>query len=69
MNNPPKYLCIGHVCMDVGKDGSYMLGGTASYASKLASKLGCEVSVLTSYGEDFLFENNFESIKLINTGE
>ena len=60
-----KYLCIGHVCMDAVEDG-FVLGGTASYAAQLANTFGFQASILTSYGEDFLFENEFKGIEILN---
>lgn len=54
-----QFLCIGHVCHDqVGDD--LILGGTASYASIVAQQLQHRTSVLTSYGPDFLFEDEFK---------
>lgn len=53
-----KYLSIGHCCHDLVDDG-YVLGGTASYASMLAKRLGVDSHILTSYGDDFLFEKEF----------
>ncbi len=58
----PPFLCIGFFCHDV-HESSYILGGTAAYSSLIASKLiGQPVSVLTSVGEDFLFQERFDSI-------
>lgn len=47
MKQVPEYLVIGHVTKDVVPDG-YRVGGTASYASAAAAKLGMPVGVLTS---------------------
>lgn len=54
-----KYLSIGHCCHDKVGD-EYILGGTASYSSMLAQKLGADPSILTSFGHDFLFEQKFK---------
>ncbi len=56
-----KHLCIGHCCHDL-VDGSYILGGSASYSSFLSSAWGLETSVLTSFGKDFLFKDRFEEL-------
>ena len=55
----PHYLCIGHVCHDLHK-GKNILGGTASYASIAANKLGVKSAILTSVGSDFEFKNTFK---------
>jgi len=58
MTQKIKYLAIGHCCHDrVGDDN--ILGGTVSYSSMLAQKLGADSSMLTSFGDDFLFEKEF----------
>ena len=59
MFQTPDFLCIGFFCHDVHEEG-YILGGTASYASLVASKLGKKTAVLTSVGEDFLFLDTFK---------
>jgi len=57
----------GHVCHDVWEDG-YLLGGAVSYGGLVAAKLDHHTTVLTSYGDDFLFEDLLQShsIRLIN---
>ena len=56
----PNFLCVGFFCHDV-QETTYILGGTAAYASLIARKLmGTSVAVLTSVGEDFLFYEKFE---------
>jgi sugar/nucleoside kinase (ribokinase family) len=60
MNSTPQYLCIGHACHDV-KDNGFILGGTASYASLAATRLGTKAAVWTSCGGDFLFKSVFSS--------
>ncbi len=57
------YLCIGHCCHDrVGE--SYMLGGTASYASLVAKRMGRTPAVLTSVGDDFLYRDRFRDLDI-----
>ena len=61
MNTPtPTLLIIGHLCHDRMSSGEIKLGGTAAYASFLAKKMGAEVTILTSIGEDFAFIELFE---------
>ena len=50
-------LCIGHVCHDK-HDSSYILGGTASYASMMGAHMGIATGIVTSVGSDFLFLND-----------
>lgn len=57
-NDQIELLCIGHCCHDKVDDG-YILGGTVSYASMIAKKLGANAAVLTSVGTDFLFKQEF----------
>lgn len=59
--NRNKYLCIGHCCHDKTEAG-YILGGTTSYASIVAQKLGKQTTVLTSVGRDFLFHSYFDDL-------
>ena len=55
-----RLLCIGHCCHDRVKEG-FSLGGTVSYVSFMAAKLGVQVSVATSFGENFLFREDFKA--------
>jgi len=57
-SSEPQFLCIGHFCHDL-HEGEYLLGGTASYCSLLAQKLGLQTAVLTSYGADFQYAATF----------
>lgn len=52
------YLLIGHACHDVTPDG-FSLGGAVSYSGLTAKRLGMTPGILTSVGDDFLFEKNF----------
>ncbi len=57
----PDYLCIGHCCHDrVGDD--IVLGGTASYAATIATRLDWSAAILTSLGNDFRFLDYFRSL-------
>jgi sugar/nucleoside kinase (ribokinase family) len=46
------YLAIGHVSKDLTPDG-YKLGGTVSFAARVAQALGCRTAVLTRSSDDF----------------
>ena len=46
-----KFVVVGHITRDVVPDG-YTLGGTASYASIAAKRLGADVTVLTRADPD-----------------
>jgi sugar/nucleoside kinase (ribokinase family) len=46
---PPDFLAIGHICKDLIR-GGYAVGGTASYGSLAAQRLGRRVGVVTSLG-------------------
>ena len=48
----PRLLAVGHVTWD-RRDGGDVLGGSASYVSLTARKLGWETAILTSAGPDF----------------
>lgn len=57
------FQVIGHVCHDWSPNGN-LLGGTASYAALFAKKMNLETQVLTSFGNDFEFEETFHKINL-----
>jgi len=48
----PRLLAVGHVTFD-RRDGGEVLGGSVSYASLAARKLGWDAAVLTAAGPDF----------------
>ena len=54
MSDPdlPELVIAGHVCQDILPDGSLGLGGTASYATITALRLGQRVGLVTSAGPD-----------------
>ena len=56
----PTLLIIGHLCHDRMPSGAIKLGGTAAYAAFLAKKMGAEITILTSVGDDFAFYDLFE---------
>src|SRR5688500_13233840 len=47
LSEPPDYLVVGHVTKDVTPDGGYVLGGTVSFSSLTAQRLGRRAAVLT----------------------
>ncbi len=61
----PDFIAIGHLCCDI-LDGSCMLGGSASYASLTAHRLGRRVGVVTAASDDFPFMEAFKGIALRN---
>lgn len=46
------YLAIGHVSEDVTQRGGFQLGGTVTYAGKMAHALGLRVGIVTSAAAD-----------------
>ncbi len=44
----PQYLVIGNITKDLVADGSFRLGGTATYSALTAARLGLRTAVLTS---------------------
>jgi sugar/nucleoside kinase (ribokinase family) len=48
----PDFLVVGHVVQDLLPDGSWRLGGAASYAALLARNLGLKTAVLTACAAD-----------------
>jgi len=52
-------MSVGHCCHDkIGDD--FVLGGTASYASLVAKQLQSRSSIITSIGQDFLYNEEFK---------
>ena len=43
----PDFLAIGHVTRDAHEDGSFSLGGTVSFASLTAARLGASAAIVT----------------------
>ncbi len=44
----PDFVIIGHIARDLLPDGSFRLGGSVTYAARIAQKLGAQVAVVTS---------------------
>lgn len=52
MSESPSFVIVGHVTRDVVGDG-FVVGGTATYAGKMARNLGERVGIVTSAAADF----------------
>lgn len=59
----PDFLVLGHVTKDV-VNGSFRLGGTATYSAITASKLGRRVGVVTSASSDLDLGTTFQGIEV-----
>lgn len=59
----PDFLAIGHICHDKTPD-FYTPGGAVGFSTAFAKSQGQRVRALTSFGPDFLFENNYQGIDL-----
>lgn len=62
MAQTPDYLIIGHVTKDLMPDGSYRVGGTATYVALTVARLGASVAVLTSAHPGFRPLQGLDSI-------
>lgn len=58
-----QFLSIGHFTHDVAENG-LILGGSASYSSITANRLGLRAGVVSSVGSDFLYYEKFHGISL-----
>ena len=52
MSSTPLYLALGHICQDI-IPGGWKVGGTVSFALRVASVLGCETRLITSATSSF----------------
>jgi 1D-myo-inositol 3-kinase len=50
----PDFLVIGHVTKDLRPDGSFTVGGAATFASLTAQRLGLRAGIVTSAAPDLL---------------
>ena len=60
-----KYLIIGHVTQDLLPDGSFTIGGTATYSARVALALGCQVAVITSAARDLDLDSVLSGIEVV----
>jgi len=51
-NHIPQFIVVGHICQDLLPDGSMSLGGSVSYATATALRMGYDVGVVTSAAPD-----------------
>jgi 1D-myo-inositol 3-kinase len=66
-SRPPEFLVVGHVVQDLPPEDSgaaWRYGGAASYASKLAKRLGLRTAILTAAGPDLPLEEEFQGIEI-----
>ncbi|MEX0799673.1 MAG: PfkB family carbohydrate kinase [Dehalococcoidia bacterium] len=64
---PPEFLVVGHVVQDLPpEDGgaTWRYGGAASYASKLAQRLGLRTAILTAAAPGLPLEQEFPGIEI-----
>ena len=67
---PPQFLVIGHAVQDLspGEDAeraTWRLGGTVSYAARLASRLGLRTAVLTAAAPDLRLEEALPGVDVV----
>jgi sugar/nucleoside kinase (ribokinase family) len=60
-----RYLAIGHICQDLLPDG-WMFGGAATYSSRMAHALGCQVQVVTSLRADVDVRPALADVEVVN---
>lgn len=61
----PDFVIVGHVCQDLLPDGSYSLGGSVSYATATAQRMGYRVGVVTSAGPDLDLEEALPGAEIV----
>jgi 1D-myo-inositol 3-kinase len=59
----PDFVAVGHVTKDLLASGESRLGGTVSYASVTAARLGLSAAVCTSAARDFDFASLLDGIE------
>jgi len=60
----PDYLIIGTVCQDLTDEG-FVAGGTVAYSGLTARNLGCRTAAITSFADDFAFEERLPGIEVV----
>lgn len=58
---PPKYVAVGHLTQDV-RDGSFVFGGTVTYASLTARNLGHQAAIVTALPDAVLQDAAFAEL-------
>lgn len=61
----PDFVVIGHLTRDEQPDGTYTLGGAATFAAIAARNLGYRVGILTSAADDFPEPELLHDIELV----
>src|SRR5260221_1959812 len=59
----PRLLAVGHVTWDRREDGD-VLGGSVTYGTLTARKLGWETAILTSAGPDFAPDRDLPGVRV-----
>lgn len=62
---PPDFVVVGHLTRDEHADGSFTLGGAATFASIAARQLGLRAAILTRAAPDFPQPDLLEGIELV----
>lgn len=60
----PQFVVVGHVCQDLLPDGTLGIGGSVSYASTVALRMGCRVGVVTSVGPSLDLEKTLPGAQI-----
>ena len=63
-NRLPQFVAVGHVCQDILPDGSLSIGGSVSYASTTAHRLGYQVGIVTSAGPNLDLTQAFPNMAI-----
>ena len=61
----PDFVVVGHVCRDLLPDGGYSLGGSVSYATATAQRMGYRVGIVTSAGPELDLEAAFPGAEIV----
>jgi sugar/nucleoside kinase (ribokinase family) len=59
----PEYIVVGHITRDRQKDGRFLTGGTVSYASVTAHRLGLQAGIITASAPDLVLPPEMEGIQ------
>jgi 1D-myo-inositol 3-kinase len=65
LRKAPEFVVVGHVCQDILPNGELGLGGSVSYATTTALRLGYEVGVVTSAGPDLDLAQAFPGAQVV----
>jgi 1D-myo-inositol 3-kinase len=62
---PQDFVVVGHVCQDLLPDGGLSLGGSVSYATTTAYRMGYRVGVVTSAGPDLHVSHVLPGVEVV----